>query len=305
MFLTLGTFPSDLQRRFLSAVERMAGLTAADLVAGGGPLLTSSPIKYLTRLTRAVEVLAARVSGSGTLTAGVLTIANSAVTANTRVFTQRSSDNSSATVGVEYSVAVTPGTGFVITARKSDKTTETADVSTLFYFLVEMASTVATPAASVGTGTYANNQTVTLTSATPGATILYTTDGSAPSATNGKIYGVPIVIDTTATVLRAIAVRAGMLDSAIMASQTYTLTATAPTATPAAGTYSGTQSVVLASATTGAAIRYTVDGSTPTHLVGTVYTGPVSVAVSTTIKAIAFKTGYNNSTVLSAGFAIS
>ena len=206
---------------------------------------------------------------------------------------------------MEYTVAVTPGTGFVITSRQADGSAQTADTSTLFYMLVEMASTVATPAASVGTGTYANNQTVTLTCATPGATILYTTDGSTPSETNGKIYGVPLTIDTTATVLKAFAVRAGMLNSAQMSAQTYTLTATAPTATPAAGSYSGTQSVVLASATTGAAIRYTVDGSTPTHLVGTVYTGAISVAVSTTIKAIAFKTGYNNSTVLSAGYAIS
>ena len=300
---SLGSFPTDLQYRLLSAVERMAGLPATDLINKTGPTLLGSPKTWLTRLVRSVETLAARTAASGALVAGVLTVANTAVTANTRVFTQRST--AGGTVGVEYTVAVTPGTGFVITSRQADGSAQTADTSTLFYMLVEMASTVATPAASVGTGTYANNQTVTLTSATPGATIVYTTDGSTPSSTNGKIYGLPLTIDTTATVLKAVAVRSGMLDSAQMAAQTYTLTATAPTATPAAGSYSGTQSVVLASATTGAAIRYTVDGSTPSSTVGTVYTGAISVAVSTTIKAIAFKTGYNSSTVLSAGYAIS
>lgn len=48
-----------------------------------------------------------------------------------------------------------------------------------------------------------------------------------------------------------------------------------------------------------------MNGITPSSTVGTVYTGPVTVAVSTTIKAIAFKTGYNPSTVLTAGYAIS
>ena len=63
---------------------------------------------------------------------------------------------------------------------------------------------------------------------------------------------------------------------------------------PAAGTYSSAQSVVITSAETGAFIRYTTDGSTPpTSSTGTLYSGPVPVSSTTTLKAIAFKTGHD------------
>lgn len=48
----------------------------------------------------------------------------------------------------------------------------------------------------------------TLSCATPGATILYTTDGSLPSASNGTPYSGPIAITDTTT-LRAVALRTG------------------------------------------------------------------------------------------------
>ena len=50
---------------------------------------------------------------------------------------------------------------------------------------------------------------VTITAATPGATIRYTLDGSKPTATRGKVYAGPIAIDTTAT-LRAAAFKSGL-----------------------------------------------------------------------------------------------
>lgn len=51
---------------------------------------------------------------------------------------------------------------------------------------------------------------LTITTATPDATIVYTTDGSEPSATNGTIYSGPIEINTTATI-RAFAYKDGEL----------------------------------------------------------------------------------------------
>ncbi len=50
---------------------------------------------------------------------------------------------------------------------------------------------------------------LTITSATPGATIRYTTDGTAPTETTGTIYTAPISIATT-TVVRAMAYFSGM-----------------------------------------------------------------------------------------------
>ncbi|MDX2111304.1 MAG: putative Ig domain-containing protein [Verrucomicrobiota bacterium] len=63
---------------------------------------------------------------------------------------------------------------------------------------------------------------------------------------------------------------------------------TTPVMSPVAGTYVGNQSVTIGSSA-GASIRYTTDGSTPTSTTGTLYTAPVSVSVSQTIKAIAYK----------------
>ena len=60
---------------------------------------------------------------------------------------------------------------------------------------------------------------VTITNDTPGATIRYTTDGSAPTATTGSVYTAPVGISTT-TVLRAAAFKPGAIASNVD-TQTY------------------------------------------------------------------------------------
>lgn len=82
-------------------------------------------------------------------------------------------------------------------------------------------------------------------------------------------------------------------------------TVAAPVFSPGPGTYAAAQSVSITSATSGATIRYTTDGSTPTSSVGTVYSGPVSIGSTTTLKAIAYKTGMTNSAVTSGTYTIS
>ncbi|MBE7553474.1 MAG: lamin tail domain-containing protein [Anaerolineales bacterium] len=72
---------------------------------------------------------------------------------------------------------------------------------------------------SAGRGFYDAPFTVFLTTATPGATIRYTTDGSEPSETNGSVYDEPVAVNTT-TVLRAAAFQPGFLPSKI-ATQSY------------------------------------------------------------------------------------
>lgn len=70
-----------------------------------------------------------------------------------------------------------------------------------------------------------------------------------------------------------------------------------------AGSYGPTQSVALSSLTPGAKIYYTTNGSTPTTG-STLYSGPISVSSSETIKAIAVTDGVNNSNVSSAAYVI-
>jgi hypothetical protein len=70
------------------------------------------------------------------------------------------------------------------------------------------------------------------------------------------------------------------------ASAKYNIMAVAPTFSPAGGAYKAAQTVTLTTATTGASIYFTTDGSEPSTS-STLYTGPLSVTVNTTIKAIA------------------
>ena len=70
----------------------------------------------------------------------------------------------------------------------------------------------------------------------------------------------------------------------------------------AAGEYYGTQSVEITCATTGAEIYYTLNGTEPTSA-STKYTGAISIASTTIVKAVAIK-GENSSAVVSATYTI-
>ncbi len=82
-----------------------------------------------------------------------------------------------------------------------------------------------------------------------------------------------------------------------------TLTCATPTFTPEGGTYYEAQEVALACSTADATIYYTLDGTDPTEN-SSVYTAPIAVAESMTIKAIAMKDGYENSTIATAEYTI-
>lgn len=77
----------------------------------------------------------------------------------------------------------------------------------------------------------------------------------------------------------------------------------APTFSPPGGAYTSAQTVTITTATSGATIRYTVDGSTPTAS-SPLYSGPISVPTSRTINAIGIKAGLTNSSVASASYTI-
>jgi hypothetical protein len=76
----------------------------------------------------------------------------------------------------------------------------------------------------------------------------------------------------------------------------------APTFSPAAGQYAGTQTVTIATDTPGTKIYYTTDGTEPTTG-SELYTGTVSVPVATTLKAYAVRTGFLDSDVLTGYYA--
>jgi hypothetical protein len=163
---------------------------------------------------------------------------------------------------------------------------------------------VATPAFNPGGGTYTGSVTVSISDATSGATIHYTTDGSTPT-TSSAVYSSALTFTQTTT-LKAMAVASGMTNSAV-ASATYTIQqqqVATPAFNPGGGTYTGLVTVAISDATSGATIHYTTDGSTPTTS-SAVYTSPLTFTQTTTLKAMAAASGMANSGVASATYTIS
>lgn len=158
------------------------------------------------------------------------------------------------------------------------------------------------PAASSSGGTYTSIQSVSLSTLTQGAAIYYTTDGTTPTSSS-LAYSGPITIQTSQT-LKAVAMASGYTDSEVM-SESYLINlprVATPIFNPGGGSYATSQQVTLSSETAGAAIHYTVDGSTPSGS-STIYTGPLTVTSDQTIKAIATKYGYVDSDIASASYA--
>ncbi len=109
-------------------------------------------------------------------------------------------------------------------------------LSTTITITISAAGIVGAPTANPTAGTYSENQSVTLTSSTVGATIYYTTDGSEPTITGGapdgttQQYTAPILVTGTVgqsitTTIKAIAVQNGMQDSSV---ETFTYTIQIP-----------------------------------------------------------------------------
>ncbi|MCQ2317633.1 MAG: chitobiase/beta-hexosaminidase C-terminal domain-containing protein [Bacteroidales bacterium] len=76
---------------------------------------------------------------------------------------------------------------------------------------------------------------------------------------------------------------------------------TKPEFSIAAGTYTEPFEVAISCSTEGATIFYTTDGTTPDTL-STIYSEPISISTTTTVKAIAMKEGLYNSEVASATY---
>jgi len=148
------------------------------------------------------------------------------------------------------------------------------------------------PRFSLASGTYTSNQSLTLTTGTTGATIYYTLDGTIPDTTSNK-YTSPISV-TGETTIKAIAVRTGWGTSVLDSGKYVIQIAAKPVFSLASGTYSAVQTVSLSTATDSAKIYYTVNGTTPTTA-SILYTGPIAVNTSTTIKALVMRTGWGTS----------
>jgi hypothetical protein len=105
--------------------------------------------------------------------------------------------------------------------------------------------------------------------------------------------------------LEAIATASGYSNSAVAtAAYSIDLSVTGtPAFLPAGGNYSAAQTVAISDSTAGATIYFTTDGTTPTGS-SVVYTAPITVASTETLKVIATASGYSNSAVATAAYSI-
>jgi hypothetical protein len=151
------------------------------------------------------------------------------------------------------------------------------------------------PVISPTGGTYWNTQLIAISSATSGAHIFYTTDGSSPTSRSFE-YSEPFLISP---IVQAISMKSGMVNSAVTGAW-YTINTKPPpvisypfppTFTPDSGTYSSPQSITISCASSPVTIQYSTDGTTWHE-----YVTPVLVSTSETLYARATLSGEGTST---------
>ena len=140
------------------------------------------------------------------------------------------------------------------------------------------------------------NDVVTVTDANglpDGYKIRYTTDGSIPTASSPVMEGNSFTVTSTFT-LKAVVERYGVVLTKVAEKDV----APAPCATPVITYDNSTSKVSIASTTPECTFYYTTDGTAPTTS-STKYSSPFSINSSTTVMAIATKSGYPNSEIAS------
>lgn len=182
------------------------------------------------------------------------------------------------------------------------------------HYLIDLkkggSSQTASPVFSLPSGTtFKTSLIVALTCATNEADVRYTLDGSSPISGAGFSAGaIPYeaaISLTSTTTIKAAALKAGMPISSV-AVATYTQSdleqVDAPVFTPGNGTtFPSTLEVSITTTTSGATIHYTTNGADPTAA-SSAYSGPIIITESCTVKAIAVKSGMNNSPMASAEY---
>lgn len=183
--------------------------------------------------------------------------------------------------------------------------------SKTFTITVNTLGTVATPTFSPVAGTYTGTQTVAISCSTPSSSIYFTIDGTTPTfpiTGTTTLYTGSLTVTANETI-KAIGALTSWTNSAV-ATAAYVINlpvVATPTFSPVAGTYASTQTVSLSCSTAGSSIYYTIDGSTPTFPITgttTLYSGPLTVSASETIRAIGAASGFTNSAVGSAAYVI-
>lgn len=162
---------------------------------------------------------------------------------------------------------------------------------------------VSTPTFTPSQGIYGEPVNVEITTVDTATTIYYTLDGSNPD-TNSTVFTTPIPIDST-TRVKAFATRSDRTPS-IVASATFTMlppAADTPVFSIPGGHYDVAQTVEITSATPGAVIHYALNDDVLNDA-SPIYSGPITINETTTLKAYASKDTLRTSKVTMATYQI-
>lgn len=190
----------------------------------------------------------------------------------------------------------------------------TTNTSTVYSWIKNHTSdpipnSVFAPDFSPAGGTITAVTDVSITCATPGASIKYTTDGSDPKTSGTAVSGTsPINLKVVPnTTLRAYAFKADMDDSDTVSAAYILPKVSAPTFNPDTIGIPGKKNITITSTTVGANIKYTIDDSDP-KTSSTAVSGPspltVEVVPNTTLKAYAYGENMTDSAVVSAYYPL-
>lgn len=160
-----------------------------------------------------------------------------------------------------------------------------------------------TPTFNPPQGSYIGEQEITISCATINSSIVYTIDGSEPNS-NSQIYSSPIILQSgTVTTIKAQAFREGWDDSGV-ANAVFTLAekVLTPSFSISSGTFTNEIDVEIQSLTPNSIIKYAIDGSEP-NISSDEYTNPIRINTLTTLKAKAYKDGFEESTTASAQYS--
>ena len=185
--------------------------------------------------------------------------------------------------------SVDHGTTTVTITGITDKTTVKA-IAIIAGYQVSEVETVTIQKVATPTFELTTNNQVKISSTTSDATIYYTIDGSDPT-TSSTEYTEPLTDNVSNVTIKAIAVKEGMITSAVGSGSVKL-----QCAAPVISFNDVTSEVSISCDTEGSTIRYTTDGETPTES-SSVYSNPFSVSSATTVKAITINPNYVSSTV--------
>lgn len=190
-----------------------------------------------------------------------------------------------------------------VKARTFNKLKDPSTVTSRTYTLNGATELVQTPSIDPNGGMFNSQPQITLTTATPGASIYYTTNGANPSQSS-TLYTGPFFLAQTATV-KAKAFKNNATPSGI-SSAFFEVTAfelPPPTIFPNGGEFAGEALISISSNILGAVIRYTLNGALPDSS-SFIFSDPITLQNSATLRARVFRDGFAPSQPANADFTI-